>query len=163
MSGYYPPANFHFSVTLLPRSLSSVDAAFSEVSGMDAEREAIPIKEGGENRFVHQAPGRLKPGKLSMKRGLLATESAMFNWCKDTLESDLAVTIQPKDLVIGLLDQSGEEVMVWRVSNAWPVKWSIAALNAQENKVAMETLEFAYASLQRAIAKDIGASGTFKP
>ena len=163
MSGYYPPANFHFSVTLLPRSLSSIDAAFTEVSGLDAERETVPIKEGGENQFVHQVPGRIKAGKLTLKRGLLATESAMFKWCQDSLESELAEPLKPRDIVVGLLDEKGEELMVWRVSNAWPVKWSIAALNAQENKVAMETLEFAYSSLQRAIAKDIGATGTFNP
>ena len=163
MSGYYPPANFHFSVTLLPRSVSSVDGAFAEVSGLDTERESVSIKEGGENQFTHQVPGRIKPGKLSMKRGLMAHESAMFVWCRDALESDFGTIIQPRDMMVSLLDQAGEELVVWYVARAWPVKWSVAPFNAQENKVAMETLEFAYATLQRFVAKDIGATGTFNP
>jgi phage tail-like protein len=161
MSGYYPPANFQFAVTLLPLGLTGADAAFNEVSGLETERESVAVKEGGENRFVHQVPGRVKQGKLTMKRGLLVSHSPMFVWCQASLEGDLGEAVQPKDIMVSLLDQTSAPLMVWHMSNAWPVKWSIGAFNAQENKVAMETLEFAYAYMQRFIAKDLGFTGTF--
>lgn len=163
MSGYYPPAAFHFSVALQPGGNNTIDAAFAEVSGLDTEREVVPIKEGGENRFVHQVPGRNKASKLVLKRGLLVSLSTMFEWCKDSLESDLSTAIKPRDIVVNLLDAKSEVLMAWYVSGAWPVKWSVDRLNASENKVALETLEFAYTSIDRMVVKDLGAAGTFKP
>lgn len=163
MSGYYPPAAFHFSVALLPGGNQSVDNAFAEVSGLDTEREVIQVKEGGENRFVHQLPGRNKPAKLVLKRGLLVSLSTLFEWCKDSLEGDLATAIKPRDMVVYLLGQSSDVLMAWHVSRAWPVKWSVDRFNASENKVAMETLEFAYTAIDRMVVKDLGTSGTFNP
>ena len=89
--------------------------------------------------------------------------NARFKSDKDSLESDLSTAIKPRDIVVNLLDAKSEVLMAWYVSSAWPVKWSVDRLNASENKVALETLEFAYTSIDRMVVKDLGAAGTFKP
>ena len=163
MSGYYPPAAFHFSVALQPGGNKSIDNAFAEVSGLDTERDVVQIKEGGENQFVHQVPGRNKPAKLVLKRGMLVSLSTLFEWCKDSLESDLSTPIKPRDMMVYLMDQGGDVLMAWHIGKAWPVKWSLDRFNASENKVAMETLELAYSTIDRMVVKDLGATGTFTP
>jgi phage tail-like protein len=163
MSGYYPPVAFQFAVTLLPRSLTGIDAAFAEVGGLDSERDVLEVREGGENRFVHHLPGRAKNPRLVLKRGLLVSESPLFTWCRDLLEGDLGSTVTTRDMMVALLDQRGQELMVWYVSQAWPVKWSVDRFNATESKLAMETLEFVYGSLNRFVARDLGHGGMFAP
>ncbi|MEX2374508.1 MAG: phage tail protein, partial [Dehalococcoidia bacterium] len=57
--------------------------AFTEVSGLHVEVEKIhEIKEGGQNEFVHQFPGRLKWSNIVLKRG--TTDNALFEWFQKT-------------------------------------------------------------------------------
>lgn len=140
---YRPPVGFYFTVTIAGFD-GAGDSSFSEVSGLDAERPVLDIKEGGENRFTHRVPERAKYANLMLKRGVLLSGSGLSLWCKDALESDLAMSIVPKDLNVMLLDQDGTVLLTWSFSNAWPVKWSVSALSAEKNEIAVETLELAY-------------------
>ena len=140
---------------------AEVDASFAEVSGLDADREILDIKEGGENRFSHRLPGPTKPTNLVLKRGVVVASSPLFDWCREVVESDLNLPIAPRDLNISLLDPEGTPLINWNVHHAWPAKWSIGALNASENSVAMETLEFAYNRLTRTQIKTTSVDGLF--
>jgi phage tail-like protein len=42
-------------------------------------------------------------------------------------------------------------LVVWTFTNAFPVKWSTASFSATEGKIAVETLEMAYAFVERQI------------
>lgn len=149
MADYYPPVAFSFEVRVTGID-GDIDAGFSEVSGLSTERAVVEIREGGENRFTHRAPGIASQPNLVLRRGLMAAPSALFDWCRETLESDFTQPIAPRDVTISLLDENGKPVMMWNAVAAWPVKWEIAPFNATENSVATETLEFAYARLERA-------------
>ncbi len=162
MGNYYPPVSFYFEVRIAGESTEN-DASFAEVSGLDAERDVVEIKEGGENRFTHRLPDRAKTGNLVLKRGLLLSASPLFDWCKEVFESDLEETVTPKDINVSLLDPDGSPLITWNVKNAWPVKWSLAAFNATANEIAMETLEFAYAYSVRERIRDLEATGFFNP
>ncbi len=163
MSNYYPPVGFYFAVTLGDSDLNAADASFQEVSGLSGEREhSDVIKEGGENRFVYRVPGRAKHGNLVLKRGLLATASAFASWCWNTIESDLSQEIETKDIDVFLLDPEGEPLMAWNFKNAWPVKWNVSDLNAQENKIVVEQLEFAYTFFTTSLEEDMGLKGLFE-
>ena len=56
--------------------------------------------------------------------------------------------LELKNIVVKLLDPKGNELMSWEIEGAYPVKWSISNLNATENNVAVETIEFAYQSVR---------------
>lgn len=143
MSDYYPPVSFYFTLAF-DGIRSADDAAFMEASGMDAEFSTTEIKEGGENRFSYRVPERAKYGNLVLKRGMVLATSQLAVWCRRILESDLSGQITPRSVVLSLLDDEANPLMTWNFVNAWPVKWSVASFSAQENKLAMETLEFSY-------------------
>lgn len=148
MAEYYPPVGFYFEAKISGASGLN-DASFSEASGLDAERNIVEISEGGENRFAHRVPDRVKYSNLVLKRGVVAAASPLFDWCKEVLESDMAKAITPRNIDVFLLNSEGDPLLTWNVARAWPVKWSIAGFNAKESEVAMETLEFAYARIER--------------
>lgn len=143
MSDYYPPVSFYFTLAF-DGIRSADDAAFMEASGMDAEFTTTEIKEGGENRFAYRVPERAKYGNLVLKRGMVLATSQLAVWCRRILESDLSGAITPRSVTLSLLDENASPLMTWNFVNAWPVKWSVASFSAQENKLAMETLEFSY-------------------
>ena len=141
MAGYYPPVGFHFSVSFDKSVTSSEnDCLFQSVSGLNVELETETIKEGGENRFVHTLPVRSKYPNLVLKRGML-TNSDVIQWCLDAFEN---LEIQPADLQVSMLNEDHEPLVTWNIKQAWPVKWSISDLNAEENKVMVETIELYY-------------------
>lgn len=143
------PVAFSFSVAFTGSGARISDAAFQEVSGLESTIDVESVVEGGENRFVHQLPKPVKHANLKLKRGLTDKNSGLVKWCKDTIENDFSKKIEPKGLVIKLLDSDGDAVATWNVGNAYPIKWSLDAFDAMKNEIAIETIELAYSTLQR--------------
>lgn len=106
------------------------------------EFETETRKEGGELRFEHVLPVRAKFGPLILKRGLVVSNSALLKtWCTEAFNS---FSIVPKDLTIHLLNEAHEPLITWNVVRAWPKKWSLSELNAEQNNLAIETFELNY-------------------
>lgn len=137
MADYYPPLGFHFKV-----EFANIEGEFEfqSVSGLSVELEFEEIAEGGENRFKHKLPVRTKYPNLVLKRGA-KVNSGLINWCRDAVEN---FSIAPTDVLISLLNEKHEPLMSWNIVHAWPVKWSMADFNAEESKIAIETIELAY-------------------
>jgi phage tail-like protein len=137
--GYYPPVSFYFKVEFSV-SKDAHDTSFQSVSGLSVEYELETFKEGGENRFEHKLPGRTRYPDLVLKRGFL-TDSAVIKWCMDALQNR---DIKPADVTVTLLNEKHEPLKAWNIVRAWPKKWTVADLNANENNVLVETLELSY-------------------
>jgi len=88
---------------------------------------------------------------MQLKRGLVTVKSTLGKWCLDTFESDLSQPIKISDLVIFLNDHQDEALMDWTVYGAYPVKWDVSNLNAMQNEIVIETVEFAYKRMERTI------------
>jgi len=146
-----PPVAFHFAVTFLGTDPPVPDMAFQEVSGLETGFDTETVVEGGENRFVHQLPKPARPSPLKLKRALTTVANGLVQWCKSTIEADLAQPIKPKDLMIALLDENGAPAASWSVGRAYPVKWTVGGFDAMKNELAVETLELAYATLKRTV------------
>ncbi|MEM9578138.1 MAG: phage tail protein [Pseudomonadota bacterium] len=144
-----PPVAFHFSVVFMGLIPPVPDMAFQEVSGLESGLDTEPVTEGGENRFVHQLPKPAKRGNLKLKRGVTSYASGLLQWCKSTIEGDLAEPIKPKDITVSLLNEKRLPVAVWSVGNAYPVKWAVGTFDAMKNELAVETIELAYHALER--------------
>jgi len=137
--GYYPPVGFHFKVEFQGIGNDN-DVRFQTVSGLNVEYDTESIKEGGENRFEHKLPTRTKFSDLSLKRGML-TDSEVIKWVKKALFDR---EFKPAQIIITLLNPEHQPLKVWKVNNAWPRKWSVSDLNANENSIVVETLELCY-------------------
>ncbi|HHC81181.1 MAG TPA: phage tail protein [Flavobacteriia bacterium] len=140
MAEYYPPVGFHFKVEFTGISTTQNDHQFQSVSGLSVDLETEEVAEGGENRFKHKIPVRTKYPNLVLKRGLLI-DSGIIKWCRNALEN---LVVEPIDLTVSLLDEDHEPLQTWNVVHAYPVKWNTSDLNAEENKLLIETLELTY-------------------
>lgn len=145
------PVAFQFSVAIAGTGAPIFDAAFKEVSGLEAEMELETVVEGGENRFQHRLPKAMKHPNLTLKRGLTSLTSGLVVWCKSVLEDDLSEAISPKAVVISLNDENGGPVASWSVDRAYPVKLSYGGFDAMKNEIAIETIELAYTTLKRVL------------
>jgi len=137
--GYYPPVGFHFKVEFVGIGNDN-DIRFQSVSGLTVEYDTESFKEGGENRFEHKLPVRTKYADLSLKRGML-TDSKVIEWC---LKAFANREFTPAQVNVLLLNEKHEPIKRWEVIDAWPKKWNVSDLNAQENSVVVETLDLAY-------------------
>jgi phage tail-like protein len=140
MAGVYPPSSFSFTVSGV--ASEGIDSRFQSVSGLSTEIGTEEYAEGGENRFVHQLPLRPKYPNLVLKRGLVE-DSGLIEWCRAAMER---FEFAPRDLVITLSGgtDSTAPSMSWNVVGAYPVKWDVSEFNAEESKLAIETIELKY-------------------
>lgn len=155
----YPPVSFYFRVSFFDEEPNGAqggvfgatyDTRFQSVAGLSAEIQMESYREGGENRYEHQLPGRTKYADLVLKRGLIK-DSALIKWCTDAFEQ---MIIQPKTLDIDLLNEKGETMLKWKVVHAWPKKWSVSDLNAEKSELAIESLELTYRYYTLTIGSD---------
>jgi phage tail-like protein len=140
--GYYPPVGFHFRVEFIGIGNDN-DTRFQSVSGLNMEYDIETFKEGGENRFEHKLPGRTKFADLSLKRGMLS-DSNVIKWLLGILRDRDFMNNKPAIVQVSLLNDKHEPLRTWEFIDAWPKKWSVSDLNAQENSIVIETLDLAY-------------------
>jgi len=148
MALLYPPVGFHFLVRfegLLQRFPGIPDIGFQEVSGLSAEVGIEEYREGGENRFAHRLPNPVSYQNLVLKRGMLIG-SQLIQWFKISVEG---FQFEAHDVTVILLNPDHLPVQAWNFLNAWPVKWAVEGLNAQQNGIMIENIEFSYQYFRR--------------
>lgn len=136
----YPPVSFYYQVSFNGIGDNAIDTRFQSVSGLSAEVKTETYKEGGENRFEHVLPVKSSYSDITLKRGL-ATDSKLIKWFTDTFET---MQVQPVTIDIMLLNEEGDPLVSWNLVHAWPKKWSISDFDAEQNAIAIETLELHY-------------------
>lgn len=122
--------------------------AFRECSGPSVEMDVYEYEEGGNNLFVHKLPGRWKVGNVTLKRGVCRSD-VLWDWCQKAIEGvrDGSWNVQRREITIELCSPEGETVKAWSFTNAYPVKWTAPAFNAEQNSVSVEELELAHEGL----------------
>lgn len=139
MAHEYPLPKFHFQVDWGGQSI-----AFSEVSGLDMETEVIEYRHGASPEFSKtKMPGLQKYSNVTLKRGVFASDNEYYNWF-NTVSLN---TIERRDVIISLLNEEHEPVMVWKIKNAWPAKIQSTDLKADDNAVAIESMELVHEGL----------------
>jgi len=146
MPEVYPPTAFCFNAKFELDTASDQDIRFQEVSGLSSELAVENVQEGGENRFTHRLPGKAKFPSLVLKRAVI-TDSGLISWFQSAIED---LEIKPVGITVSLLDEGQNAVSVWNFVKAWPTKWAFSNLNAQNNALAIETIELAYQRFWRA-------------
>ena len=53
-------------------------------------------------------------------------------------------TIKRASVTVALLDESGSPVQSWKLTNAWPKKYTVEGFKADGNSVSMETIVIAH-------------------
>ena len=139
MAETYPLPKFHFQV-----DWSGNKIGFTEVSGLDITTEVIEYRDGASPEYSKiKMPGQRKFSNITLKRGTFKGDNQFFEWF-NTVSLN---TIERRDIIISLLNESHEPVLVWKVKNAWPTKITPTDLKAGGNEVAIESLELAHEGL----------------
>ena len=138
------PVVFHFKVEFGARSADQ-DNRFQEVAGLSAEVSTEEFREGGLNEYAHRIPTGAKYGNLVLKRGLIK-DTEVGEWFRRAIES---FVFEPRDVSVTLLNAQHEPLAVWNFLRAYPVKWSLSDFKAQDNALAIESLELAYRSFRK--------------
>ena len=120
------------------------EAVFTECTLPTLEVEVHEQPEGGLNNAVHQIPGRIKSGRITLKRGL-ASSSALLSWYLDVAQGQIEASQRQVSVI--MYDSTAGEILRWNFVKAFPSKWSGPSLNSGSNQVAIETLELSFQSV----------------
>ncbi len=135
----YPLVNFHFRVT---GGGGGIDMQFQSVSGLNTQLQTESWKEGGEHRFEHTIPVRVKYSDLVLKRGVVQSGSSeLTKWFKNAFEN---FQFEPKELLVELLGEDHKPLVYWKVVHALPKNWKLDDFNAESGKILIETMELSY-------------------
>ncbi len=148
----YPKMVYSFELFLYPPGLplgDSPGAVFAEASELGAELDTDEPIEGGENSFIHRLPKHHKNSNLVLKRGIAKASSPAFAWVYKFLDSPLDAPLDPRTIAVKLVDESGSLLVSWMFHDAFPVKWEVSPINATQDDIVIETLEFSYSSCER--------------
>jgi phage tail-like protein len=122
----------------------SNEMSFQEVSGLDVQSEEIKYRHGNSPVFsVIKMPGMKKYGNITMKKGVFKGDNKFWDW----LNQIKLNTIKRVPVTISLLDEAGNDTMVWTLTNAWPTKISSTDLKSEGNEVAIESIEIVHEGL----------------
>lgn len=136
----YPLPTFHFTV-----EWGGTRIGFTEVTGLTQENQPIEYRDGSFPEYSSiKMPGLRKFSNITLKRGVVKGDNDFFKW----LSTVKMNTVERRNLVIALRNEELDPVMVWNVSNAFPVKVEGPQLKASGNEVAIESIELAHEGLE---------------
>jgi phage tail-like protein len=142
----YPLPKFHFQV-----EWGGTKIGFTEVSGLDVEREVIEYRHGASPEYIKtKFPGLEKTSNITLKRGTFLSDNEYYEWIKETVffqEGNDRGSKYRRDITISLLDEEHKPIVVWKVKNAWPTKIQSTDLKADGNEVAIESMELVHEGL----------------
>lgn len=108
-------------------------ASFVACSGLSARREVFEFHEGGHDG-VRRLQGDTLWSPLVLERGT-TRNGDLFQWFEKG---------DARDGAILLLSSSGDELVRWEFTRAWPTRWDGPTLDARHSTVALECLELVH-------------------
>jgi phage tail-like protein len=122
-------------------------ALFSGCTGLDAQYEAFPWKEGGGNGPVVTLPGRLTYSNVKLTRPVDKDSPKVLQWF--TAQDSKP---KPHDVTITLFDGNGSVASSWTLTDAWPVKYSgpnLTIVGEEAEAIALESIELSHGGFVR--------------
>ena len=141
-----PPLGFRFGVFFFAGGVipNPLDILFQKVSGLTSTVNTTPAPEGGQNLYTQSLPDKIHYGNLVLERGVVVGSPLV-------IEFNVAMSLfkfSPSNVLVTLLSEAGIPLAAWLFLKAYPVEWSVSALDATANAVVIETMELAYQRMQ---------------
>ena len=138
------PTN-HFRLTVGGKEAAG---QFREVTGLDAENEIVEEKHTNPQGMVEivKVPGGMKWSNIELKRGV-DIDKGLWEWRYqvETEGPDAART----DCTLELIDYDGSPIATYTLMQAWPSKYTGAAMNAGSNEIAVEAITLCHEGFKR--------------
>jgi phage tail-like protein len=119
-----------------------VTGGFSRVKGLTRETKYESYREGGVLDFEHKLASNTIYPPLVLEHGL--ADKTLWDWHREVVEGE----VTRRKISIILKDEKGTEVWRWHADEAFPVKWSVADLDAASSQVSVETVELVHHGLR---------------
>lgn len=119
---------------------------FREVRGLSVNVETVTIREGGENGFAHQVPGRMSWPHLVFRRGVVQSD-ALFEWLQKSSGEGFAANnnqLTRSSGAVTAMSGDGTRLRAWEFDGVFAVRWSGPEFNADANTPLEEELEVAH-------------------
>lgn len=122
-----------------------LDFRFQEVSGLEARVEMSSISSMGEGDKSSQFPGKTSyPSNLLLKRGMPVFST--FRWeVHRSLQGSRRIA---RTVLVSILDENALPLNSFKLSDAYPVYWSLSGLDASSSQLVVETMELKYSKLE---------------
>ena len=110
-------------------------AIFSELAGISSGVDAEDVEWVSRDGTVTvKLPGKRTPPTVTLKRGM--TRSLELNaWHELVILGDVAAA--RKNVTLTMFNVAGEPVARWHLENAWPAKFDIGGLKAEDGSSAL--------------------------
>lgn len=132
------PVSFSFLVEFQSKR-EHFQTAFAEVSGLDMHFQTS-LRATDTRAWVKLAHS-LTYGDITLRRVVEVSSQDMFTkWMNTNFQADTEGYVKVFDMIIKLLGENGQPVAGWQCSAAFPVKWSLSALDSEKSGLAMETV-----------------------
>lgn len=137
-----PLRNFRFRVEIdgLP------SAAFSEATIGATTTDVIEYREGSDPPHARKLSGLTKFGNVTLKRGVTKSQD-LSDWHKQAMTQGSSAS--RRRVVVAVQDESGQDMTLFVISEAWPVKYEVSDLNAKGGDVLIELLELTNEGIER--------------
>ena len=140
-----PYGNQHFRVDL-GDGAEGAAAGFSEVVLPDISIEVIEYRNGNDKeQAVRKLAGLARYGDVILRRGVIGSLN-LYNWIDQVRNG--AANARRTVLISLLSEDLTTVVLTWKLSRAFPVKYSFGELNAKGADVAIEELVLAYERME---------------
>jgi len=138
-----PFANGTFRVKIGDDAGEGVAAGFQEVIMPEFTLDVFDYRNGNEKENKRRKiNAQYEVSNIVLKRGLIGADN-LYRWVEEVRNGKQIESL--RDVVIELLDESGENVAVsWKLSNARPVRYTVSDLKGQSDGVVLEILELAF-------------------
>ncbi len=84
------------------------------MSGLNITHENIIYRDG--TGALHQIPGKMNPSSITLRQGTLSGDSMVYEWINSISSNE----INKQDITISLTDDTGDYLLTWNISNAFP-------------------------------------------
>ncbi len=141
-----PYGNYNYLVDLGTGNTEGPVAGFSEIVLPESSIDVIEYRTGNEKESgVHKIPGRVHYSNLILKRGVIGALD-LYQWWNQVHNGDMngfrTVLIQLQN------EDRTATVLTWKLSRAWPVRYSFSNLEAKGKELLLEFLELALERLE---------------
>ena len=140
--GGEPLTAARFELTIDGHSL----AVFSELVGISSAVDIENVRlDTNRKHKLKKLPGKRTPPTVTLKRGM-TRNIELAAWHELVILGDVAAR---KNVTLTMYDVTGDPVVRYHLTNAWPSKLEIGALKAGASSVLMETVTLVAEFMQR--------------
>jgi phage tail-like protein len=146
---------FYLELILADSHVPGVDAYFMECKGFKRTQDVIEVCEvlpqvwgnAKSGQMVRtKVPGNIKTNNITLRRGMTRS-MVLWKWFEAVEEGKWAQQLKNGSLTI--YNQAAEAQAIFQFTEAWPVSYIAADVNASSNDIEIEEIELAVTSFKR--------------